>query len=48
MYIKRNMLEWGGESDGQQKWEWMSQSVVHTAREVCDFVTVGKKNPKNK
>ena len=45
--IEGKGVEWDGDNNLKHLWEKVKQVMVENAKEVCDLVTVGGKNPKS-
>ena len=43
--LKGKGVKWDGDNNGEHMWEQVKRVMVETAREVCDSVRVGGKNP---
>ena len=42
-----NIVEWDGGNNVEHMWEQVKRAMIDSAKEVCDSVRVGGKNPNN-
>ena len=43
--LEEKRVEWGGDNNAERLWEQVKLAMVESARELCDSVRVGRKNP---
>ena len=46
-YLEGKRVRWDGENNVEHMWKYVKQAMDESAREVCDSVKVGGRNPKS-